>query len=384
MVNALEFPSSAREGIHAIAATGADELVAEIMRHVGSLAPGVEVGRTRDRSHLSIHLTAECASWLSRDGGTLELAPLLGLDTNRPADLHKEMVVALLLSPVPARFASAQEFASALRVRADIVASARATRLDFDTDGAERPDDFRYDGERGFVLREDCSLVDALRRATQPRHAGRRYSFSCWRASEYVLLLAIASEAAAHQPELYARLTLQAQRRALKGPAFDRAFLRVHGSNAAPLATRYFVSGDRTWFRNPDRASAEVAGFEGSYTFYLGAGRFADFWHENRSDSLASKCLRLFYWRRALERAENGELRVDERRVDALVAAALEHPAEVERVLELMARVQAPPERFEGGCIDPTRDHVRSLERAGAALLLPDVGRAPLLLVPPV
>lgn len=378
MANVFKFPTFAREGIHVDARVGVDELVAEVRRRVGALAHCVEVARSRHSHGLRIRLTEECAHWLSPDGGTLEVAALLGLEPSRtPADLEAEIVISMLISARPLRFTSTDELASALRVRLNIVAAARETRLDFETGAAERPDDFDYDEERGFVLREGRSLVDALRRATQPRYGGRRYSFSCWRATEYVALLAVALEAAAHHPELYARLAQQAERRALKAAAFDRAFFHVHGSNAAPLATRYFVAGDRTWFRNPDRASSQVAGFEGSYTFYLGGGRFADFWHEDRTYSLAAKCLTLFYWRQAVERDARGEPCINEGRVELLVAAAAERASEAERILVLTERVQDPPERFGGGCIDPTRDHVRPLHRGGAHVDLPDVdGRA--------
>jgi hypothetical protein len=368
----LAFPRNSRAGIHVDAAC-ADALLHQVRCALGSLSHGVEVTRARYPARLELRLGAECASWLAPCGDTLGLAARVGLEPLRArGDLESEIVLAMLLSPCGLHFASAAQFASALRVRVGIVEAARETRLDFRTHGAERPDHFAYDEERGFILREGRSLVEALLLATQPRHAGRRYSFSCWRATEYVTLLAVARETEAHHPELHARLTRQAERRALKGGAFDDTLLRVHGSPADPLPTRYFIPGDRTWFRNPDRASSEVAGFEGSYTFYLGGGRFADFWRDDGSETLLTKCLTLYHWRHALARGANGEPFIDEQRVEELVARALARPKEAERLLAHMERVQGPPELFDGGCIDPTRDHVRELEPE-SGLELPDV-----------
>ena len=368
-------PRLARAGMELGSRTGADDALHEIdrlLRRPG-LATQLELSHGERPGSVTLRLSPSCADWLAPDGDTLGLAQRVGLDgVRRARDLELEIVLAMLLAPAPLRFATAAELASALRVRAEIVHAARETRLDFETKTAERPAEFVYDEERGFLLRPGCSLIEALELATQPRLAGRRYSFSCWRATEYVLLLAVTREARAQHPELAARLARQAERRALKGAAFDRVFLEPHGSTTAPLPTRYYVPGDRTWFRNPDPVSSAVAGFEGSYTFYLGAGGFADFWRDDRVESFAGKCLTLFYWRMAVVRDAAGEPRVDEGRVGALVERALANPPEARRVLTLMERVQDAPQRFFGGCIDPTRDHVRTLTPGACEVHLPD------------
>ncbi|OIP14174.1 MAG: hypothetical protein AUK50_12085 [Comamonadaceae bacterium CG2_30_57_122] len=58
--------------------------------------------------------------------------------------------------------------------------------------------------------------------------------------------------------------------RPIRSAEFHKVFLREQGSMESPLPPRYYVPGDRTWFLNPDDASAEASGFEGSWVMYLG------------------------------------------------------------------------------------------------------------------
>ena len=51
-----------------------------------------------------------------------------------------------------------------------------------------------YDEERGFTILPGRSLIEGLRRATQPEASGQLYAFSCYRATEYVTVLGIAQE----------------------------------------------------------------------------------------------------------------------------------------------------------------------------------------------
>src|SRR5690606_39021542 len=127
---------------------------------------------------------------------TTGLCTALGLDTHGNADdLAREIVLAMLLGPEPFPFPGAAEMRSAVRIRQHIVQAARKTALAFDTEHAERPAGYwRYDDARGFTIEPGVSLIDALRKATQPEASGKLYSFSCYRATEYVTLLGIALE----------------------------------------------------------------------------------------------------------------------------------------------------------------------------------------------
>ncbi len=316
-------------------------------------------------------------AWLP-NSDTLELARRLGLASrHNPADLEQEILVAMLGSPMPFEFPSGEEFESAVRIRKSIAEAARKTRLEFRTHEAERPEDYwRYDDDRGFILRPGRCLVDALVQATQPEASGRLYSFSCWRATEYVALLGIAREVIDRNPALYERLSRQAETRALKAAAFERACLRKHGSITQPLPPRYFVPGDRTWFRNPDRISADITGYEGSFTFYLGAGEFADFWRPGLTYTLATKCLTIYHWRNGVVHDADGDPQIDEAIVERRVQESLDDPQDTRRILEEMVRVQDPPDVFDGGCIEPHRETPRMVCPGTEDLGLPDVDAA--------
>ena len=343
--------------------------------------PRAAVHTASEASAVVLELTPTYAdAWLP-EGDTLGLAERLGLASRRnPADLEHEILVAMLGSPQAFEFPHLGEFESAVRMRRQIVESARRTRIEFRTLEAERPEAYwYYDEDRGFCLRPGTSLIDGLVQATQPDASGRLYSFSCWRATEYIALLAIAREAAEVHPELLRRMTRQAETRALKAAAFENAYLRKHGSQQTPLPPTYFVPGDRTWFRNPEPISADVTGYEGSFTFYLGAGEFADFWRPGLTYTLTTKCLTIFHWRNAVVRDSAGENAIDETLVELHVAESLRDPSAMAAILQEMVRVQDPPDVFGGGCIEPTRESPRFVGRLTEDLQLPDAGP----LVPP-
>jgi hypothetical protein len=184
------------------------------------------------------------------------LCEQLQLDTKASsADLQREIVLALLASPVPQNFPSALEFLAAVRMRVHLVQAARRTVLNFGTSQAERPEhNWHYDEDRGFVVRPGCDLVQALEDATQPGEHGQRYSFSCYRASEYLMLLAVAKEAKEQQPHRCMR-SLQAQweSRAIKSGEFHEVFLRELGSQSQPLPPQVLGAGRPNLVPQPRR-----------------------------------------------------------------------------------------------------------------------------------
>lgn len=306
---------------------------------------------------------------------TLSLTRTLQLDTeNRSADLVREVLIAMLMGPVAFEFPDTAELASAVSIRCNIVQAARKTTLAFHTSEAERPEDcWVWDDEVGFVIRPGASLIDALTKATQPEVSGALYAFSCYRASEYVLLLGIAQELSQCNPALYQQLEALWTRRPVKSAEFHEVFLREQGSMDAPLPPRYFVPGDRTWFRNPDEASADASGFEGSWVMYLGGGLFTNFWQRDKPYTLTAKCLEIYHWRDALYLDAEGEQRIDEDKVTALVQATCQQPMEVVRILALMQRYREPRGVYTaaGGCIDTTREFARWVHPDTTDLVLP-------------
>jgi len=312
--------------------------------------------------HLGVRLRPGVAADWAPGSDTLALADRLALDIHgEPPDLEREIVIGLLLAPEPLGFPHAGEFESAVRIRRDTVIAARVTALAFDTDAIERPTDcWRYDEATGFTVCPGRALVDALRRATQPDHTGRRYAFSCYRASEYVMMLGIAQEAQRVNPAFLARLQARAERRAVQSGEFHDAFLREYGSMERPLPARYYVPGDRVWFRNPDEHSADAMGFEGSWVVYLGDGRFSNFWEPSQPFTLTAKCLEVFHWRHGTYRDAQGALRMDEAEVARRVAQTLQDPPEVERILAQMLRLREPRGVYrDGGCMDTSREFAR-------------------------
>jgi hypothetical protein len=327
-----------------------------------------------DLPALVLRLAMRPYSEWTPNSDTTRLCTQLDLDTQASsADLEREIVLALLASPVPLNFPNSQEFLAAVRMRVHLVQAARRTVLNFGTAQAERPEhNWLYDEDRGFVVRPGCDLVQALEDATQPGEHGMRYSFSCYRASEYLVLLAIAKEAKENNPGLYAQLQTQWESRAIKSGEFHEVFLRELGSQAQPLPPQYWVPGDRTWFRNPDGFSSDASGFEGSWVIYLGNGEFSNFWKWQQPFTLKSKCVEIFHWRHATFRDEQGDLRVDEDKVAQLVATSLRDAADVERILDKMQRLRDPQRVYqEGGCIDSSREFPKWVCAGSSDIALP-------------
>ena len=306
---------------------------------------------------------------------TLGLASTLQLDTvGSRQDLTREIVVAMLMGPVAFEFPSVDEMVSAVHIRINIVQAARKTMLAFHTMQAERPQDcWHYDEDRGFVLRPGASLTTALIKATQPEVSGELYSFSCYRASEYLILLGIALELERCNPALYAELQSMWGTNPIKSGLFHDVFLHEQGTMDAPLPAHYFVPGDRTWFRNPDEASADASGFEGSWVMYLGGGLFNNFWQRDKPYTMVAKYLEIYHWRNALYRDEDGEERIDETRVAQLVQQTLQDPIELARIVAVMGRYREPRGVYTaaGGCIDTTREFARWVCPGTTDLVLP-------------
>jgi len=310
------------------------------------------------------------------DGNTLELCRRLGLDSvARDDDLEREILLTMLGGPVAFDYPDGDEWLSASRIRRNIVRAAARTALAFDTVAAQRPADcWTYGEHSGFTVLPGRPLIEALRKATQPGVSGRLYEFSCYRATEYVALLGIAQELAICNPPLLARLQRQWETRALMSTPFHESFLREYGSMDRPLPAAYYVPGDRVWFRNPDRHSAQAEGYEGSWVFYLGGGLFTNFWKRDRPYTMTTKCVEIFHWRDALGARPDGAPWVDDDRVDELAARTLADPARTAEVLETMQRWREPLGIYGtgGGCIDTTRECARRVRPGSSDITLPD------------
>lgn len=324
---------------------------------------------------LRFRLKADVAREWAPEFDTTQLCQRLKLDTGASvADLEKEILVAMLVGPVAFEFPSYAEARSAIHIRRNIVLAARRTALDFHTTEAERPEDYwTYVEGKGFTLLPGRSLIEGLVKATQPEVSGQLYAFSCYRATEYVILLGLAQELAASNPGLLARLQRQWENRPIMSGQFHDVFLHEYGSMDAPLPPTYYVPGDRLWFRNPDERSADVTGYEGSWVFYLGGGRFTNFWKRDQPFSLTAKCLEIHHWRHGAYVDGQGEPQMDEAIVEERVRATQNDPAEVARIMQRMLRLRDPKGVYqEGGCIDTSREYPRCIHPGTADIRLPE------------
>lgn len=358
--------------IRGIVLRGAQALDAPATRHAmlerlaaTTLLPQVQAAAGRDAlgPWVRLWLDQPTAQAWAPGFDTMGLAQRLGLRTlERDADLQHEILVAMLMAPTGFDFPSLDELESAIHIRRNIVQAARRTTLAFETEAAERPEDcWTYDEDKGFTLLPGVHLIDALIKTTQPEVSGRLYSFSCYRATEYVTLLGIAQELARSNGELFERLQSVWRQRAIMSEEFHTVFLREQGSMDAPVPPLYYVPGDRVWFRNPDEASADATGFEGSWVMYLGGGLFTNFWKQHQPYTLVDKCVEIYHWRHGLYRDAQGEARIDEERIKPMIAATLADPAELARVMARMTRWREPRGVYTeaGGCMDTTREFAR-------------------------
>lgn len=325
------------------------------------LAQAVDLQRSGDavRARLRPELAGDWMPGHDTTGLAVRLDAALG---GHPDALERETLVSLLGAPAVFEFPDVDEFDAALRVREDTAREGARTVLRFDCEEQRPQDCWDHDPEQGFRLRPGCDLVEALRRATQPPEPGSAYGFGCYRATEYVMLLAIARELGRSNPALLDRLQRRFTRRPIQSREFHDALLREHGTMEAPLPARWFVPGDRVWFRNPDSHSADAAGFEGSWVIYLGAGRFGNFWQTDRPFTLVDKCVEIHHWRHAAYTDAQGQLRIDEDEVARRVALTMADPAALAAVLETMQRWRDPRGVYaQGGCLDRTRECARWL-----------------------
>jgi hypothetical protein len=311
-----------------------------------------------------ITLTETSARRLAPEFNTMNIAHMLNLKTAEGReDLTKEILLALMVSPFDWVFRNFETLDSAIKVRENIVRAARLTALDFKTSDAERPEDYwKYHEDTGFIILPGKSLIDGLIKATQPGISGMLYSFSCYRATEYVILLAIAQEAQRANPQFLKALEHQWETKAITAERFREKFLIEYGSVVKPLPIQYYVPGDRVWFKNPDDLSSDIVGFEGSWVFYLGEGMFPNFWKLNKIFTLQDKCLEIYHWRNGIKKDSLGHLYMDELVVEQLVNETKKNPERVKDIMNQMFKLRDPMDIYEqGGCMDATREAARNV-----------------------
>jgi hypothetical protein len=282
---------------------------------------------------------------------------------NRDRALISEIILAMALSPDVVYFGSEQELKSNLRMRCTVVQVASRTELNFDTSSITRPQAYWiYTKENGFLLRQGVSLADGLERALCPDVSGFTYAFSCQRASEYLILYAVVCELQKVNKTGLNDVEQQWRKRALTGDDFLFRFLGERGTRENPMPMRYYIPGDRIWFKNPDDHSSDLEGFEGSWVIYLGGGRFCNLWDRHRPYTLEEKCLEIYYWSQCVEVSPAGIPWMNEAVVKEQVEKALHEQDLSGPILKKMMVYRDPTGVYaEGGCIDLSRDSFSAL-----------------------
>ncbi len=283
--------------------------------------------------------------------------------------MMSETILAMALSPTLILFGSQQELKSNLRMRYTVVKLASRTELNFDTDSITRPQAYWvYTKENGFLLRQGVSLAEGLERALCPDVSGYTYAFSCQRASEYLMLYAVVSELVKVNTEALKATEAQWRKRALTGDEFLFRFLEERGTRENPMPMRYYIPGDRIWFKNPDDRSSDIIGFEGSWVIYLGDGRFCNLWDRHRPYTLEEKCLEIYYWSQCVEVSPAGIPWMNEAVVKEKVQLALDDLAIKKPILQKMMAYRDPAGVYaDGGCIDLSRDSFSPVHNKAAS-----------------
>jgi len=343
-----------------------EQQVTRLQVRMGSLAwCRTDILDTETGRIFRIRLRRSAFSRLTEGFDTLALRQRLKKSSGpQAADiLMRETWIALLCAPVRIDFADLDALEAHLRIRCNIARAAEKTALAFKTDAAERPVDFWHDEPGvGFLLKPQARLVDALVAATQPERTGRLYDFSCYRATEYVILLGIAEEARVSAPQLHASLEESARRICIKSGLFHEVFLTEYGTADAPVPGNYYVPGDRVWFKNPDEHSSNAPGYEGSWVIYLGGGRFSNFWKRDAPYSLPGKALEVYHWRDGAYLDDQSTVQMNEARVETELANTRADPVKRRRVLQRMSRYRDPMGVYaHGGCLDSSREFPRQL-----------------------
>ena len=287
--------------------------------------------------------------------------------------VEAEIWLAWLVSPGLLEFPSFAELFAQFRIRCAIVDAASRTLVDFHAHAVNRPvSHWTYIEDVGFRLNAGKSLLEGLRLALHPETPEKRYAFSCYRASEYVVLLGLAAEAERSNPALYEGIEAQWLQGPLMAARFEAAFLSPLGTAKRPLPKRWYVPGDRVWFRNPEPISGDVAGYEGSFVLYLGRGHFGNFWKLDKPFTIEDKLYEIYCWRFGVCTREGEEAWIDDDLVDQAVAEAKKCPQQMAQIIDEMYRYRDPyPEINGGGAIDYQREVPRFVLPGSCNVTLP-------------
>ena len=109
---------------------------------------------------------------------------------------------------------------------------------------------------------------------------------------------------------------------------------------------KYYIPGDRVWFRNPDDKSSDIVGYEGTWVVYLNDGLFCDFWKDggniSHQHTLEDIIITIYNWRHSIIDSS-----IDDKFVQELNKNINNNPNTKNNIIKSMSKY---------GCMDKTRD----------------------------
>ena len=360
---------------------GANSRVVAVSRHsfleqVARLGmdQSVEALDANDGLSIRFRLSPVLQREWARACGTLQLSEKLRLHPLSEKEVWRRDSAGYAVGTGDFRYPGYPELAASVRIRQNIAEASRRTSLSFHTSKIERPTEFwRHSEECGFTVLPGKPLIEALRMATQPEASGQQYSFSCYRATEYVILLAIAQELVTCNPELLHRLQLQWESPCHHVGAISPCFfarIRIHERTASPGILRsgrpFVVSqSGRTFLRRHGlrRILGFLSGQRSVHQLVEEQQALQPGFEMRRDISLAQRGLP----------GCHGRMQMDESIVEERVRATLSDPDETAHILESMMRLRDPSGVYaDGGCIDTTREYPRWVCHGTSDIVLPE------------
>jgi hypothetical protein len=307
---------------------------------------------------ISYKMNDEFLKLYSPNYDTLRLNKRLELDPEK--DLEKEIIYSMLLSPEPFIYPSYEEFESAVNIRINIVKNSKNAFLKFNCTENNRPKKYwKLNKNKEWILKKDKSLIDAIRK-TIIQNNSNPYSFSCYRATEYIILLSLIEELYKINKPLYDKIENIFRIKTIKSGKFHEIFLDDHGNDNNPLPIFYFIPGDRVWFKNPDYKSSDILGYEGSWMIYLGNNKFKNFWQKENDFSLEDKLIEVYTYSICTYKDKNGNLQINDEMTYQKLEEIKKDKERYNKILSKYMRYRDPIRVYKnGGSIDRTSEKIK-------------------------
>ena len=292
------------------------------------------------------------AKLLMPDYNTLDLRKKMKLynitKDDEDYNLTVEILLCLLNTPVIFTFDSFDEFIDMIDIRKIIVKYGYLTHVNFDT-GKETKVNVEYfqANDEDIILLENKSLLEGIKKSIIPKD--KLYNYSCSRITEFLLLLGLL-EVNSNNP-ICQQIESIWRRKAIKSDLFRYTFLYEYGTKENPIPMKYYIPGDRIWFRNPDDKSSYIMGYEGTWVVYLNDGLFCDFWKDggdvSHQHTLEDIIITIYNWRHSIINSSIDESSIDDKFVQQLNKNINNNPDIKNNIIKSM---------YKYGCMDKTRE----------------------------